>query len=123
VAARFEQGDIEGGLQMWVDRDEPGSWKRMSADDRQMRLDNAQAIIVIETGRNKPIACPDIGRLQMPVLLMHGEKSPRLNADIMDAIHKCLPSAARAVIPDAPHLMHRANPAAFEAALVKFLSN
>jgi pimeloyl-ACP methyl ester carboxylesterase len=123
VAARFEQGDIEGGLEMWVDRDEAGSWKRMSAEDRQMRLDNARAIIVIETGRNKPIACSDVGRLQMPVLLMHGEKTPRLNADIMDAVHKCLPTAARAVIPDASHEMHQENPAAFEAALVKFLFN
>src|SRR5262245_20299111 len=35
VKARFDQGDIEGGLELWSDRDEPGSWARRSEEDRQ----------------------------------------------------------------------------------------
>jgi pimeloyl-ACP methyl ester carboxylesterase len=57
----------------------------------------------------------------MPVLLMQGEKTSRRLASIVDATHKCLPSAERATIPDAGHQMH-ANPAAFEKGLVQFLS-
>lgn len=122
VAAHFDQGDVEGGLQLWVDRNVPGSWQKRSMEERQISKDNAWTIVTAE-GRNAAISCGDFGRLKMSVLLMQGEKSPRENADILDVIHKCLPSAARAVIPDAPHEMHRANPAAFGAALVKFLSN
>jgi hypothetical protein len=41
---------------------------------------------------------------------------------IVDATHKCLPSAEHASIPDAGHAMHVMNPAGFEKVLVQFLS-
>jgi pimeloyl-ACP methyl ester carboxylesterase len=53
---------------------------------------------------------------------MQGEKTPRRLASIVDATHKCLPSAERATIPDAGHAMHFMNPAGFEKMLVQFLS-
>jgi pimeloyl-ACP methyl ester carboxylesterase len=59
----------------------------------------------------------------MPVLLVQGEKTPRRFANLVDAAHKCLPSAQRATISGAGHAMHFDNRAAFEATLVKFLSN
>ena len=58
----------------------------------------------------------------MPVLLLQGEKTLRRYAMIVDATHKCLPSAQRATIPDAGHGMHLMNPAAFEKTLGQFLS-
>ena len=58
----------------------------------------------------------------MPVLLLQGEKTLRRYAMIVDATHKCLPSAERATIPDAGHAMHAMNPAGFEKMLVQFLS-
>ena len=58
----------------------------------------------------------------MPVLLMQGEKTSRRLASIVDAMHKCLPSAERATIPEAGHGMNVMNPAGFEKALVQFLS-
>ena len=58
----------------------------------------------------------------MPVLLMQGEKTSRRLASIVDATHKCLPSAERATIPDAGHSMHAMNPAGFEKMFVQFLS-
>lgn len=36
VAARFTQGDIDGGLELWLDRDQPGTWARRSDAWRQM---------------------------------------------------------------------------------------
>jgi pimeloyl-ACP methyl ester carboxylesterase len=58
----------------------------------------------------------------MPVLLLQGEKTPRRYAMIVDATHKCLPSAERATISEAGHGMHVTNPAGFEKVLVQFLS-
>jgi pimeloyl-ACP methyl ester carboxylesterase len=58
----------------------------------------------------------------MPVLLMLGDNSPRRLVSIVDATHKCLPSAERATIPDAGHSMHVMNPAGFQEMLVRFLS-
>jgi esterase len=121
VKARFEQGDIEGGLQLWVDRDTPGTWQRRSDATRQRPRDNAWTLIQSGDGSN-PITCSDFKVLTMPVLLMQGEKTPRRLANIVDATHKCLPSSEHMVIPDAGHAMHVMNPAAFEKALVQFLS-
>ena len=121
VRARFAEGDIEGGLQLWVDRDTPGTWQGRSDEDRQRARDNAWTRIP-RGGGGSPITCSDFAVLTMPVLLMQGEKTPRRRANIVDATHKCLPSAERVTIPDAGHSMHVMNPPAFEAALVRFLA-
>ena len=98
----------------------PGAWARRSEEDRQRSRDNAWTLIVGESG--KPVTCADLAGLKMPVLLLQGEKTTRRFASIVDATHKCLPSAERATIPDAGHQMHAMNPAGFEKMLVQFLS-
>jgi esterase len=118
--ARFDQGDIEGGLELWWDRDEPGAWAPRSEEDRQRTRDNAWTLIA--GGSDNPVTCADLAGLRMAVLLMEGEKTSRRLASIVDATHKCLPSAERATIPNAGHGMHIMNPAAFEKTLVQFLS-
>lgn len=120
VKARFEQGDIDGGLEVWIDRATPGAWARRSEEDRQRSRDNAWTLIAGESG--KPVTCADLGELKMPVLLLQGEKTTRRFASIVDATHKCLPSAERATIPDAGHQMHAMNPAGLEKVLVQFLT-
>jgi len=121
TAARFEQGDIDGGLEMWADRHVAGSWKRLSEEDRQRSRDNAWTLIR-DMGASAPVTCSVVGGLTMPLLLMRGEKSPRIYAKIIDATRHCLPSAELVVIPDAAHAMHRMNPKAFESAMVDFVS-
>ena len=120
VKARFDQGDIEGGLELWSDRDEPGAWARRSEEDRQRSRDNAWTLIA--GGSDYPVTCADLAGLRMPVLLVQGEKTSRRLASIVDATHKCLPSAERATFPDAGHSMHAMNPAGFEKVFVQFLS-
>jgi len=124
VAARFEQGDIDGGLEVFADRNAPGIWKLSSEERRQISRDNAWTLIA---GRPEvPVTCEELAALRMPVALIQGETTPRVNADIVEAAHKCLPSASRAVVPNAGHGMHAAttgNPAAFDAVLLRFLSN
>ena len=121
VKARFDQGDIDGGLAVYIDRETPGAWARRSEEDRQRSRDNAWTLIAGESGN--PVTCADVGGLKIPpVLLLQGEKTSRRYAMIVDATHKCLPSAERATIPDAAHGMHVMNPAAFEKILIQFLS-
>ena len=120
VKARFDQGDIDGGLELFSDRDTPGAWARQSEEDRQRRRDNAWTLIA--GGSDYPVTCADLAGLRMPVLLMQGEKTSRRLASIVDATHKCLPSAERATIPEAGHGMNVMNPAGFEKVLVEFLS-
>jgi esterase len=120
AAARITQGDIDGGLELWLDRDQPGTWARRSDAVRQMSRDNAWTLLApLEVS---PVTCDDVAGLKMPVMLMQGEKTMRQMMNVVDATYKCLPSAERVTIPDAGHPMHLDNPAAFRADLVKFLS-
>jgi pimeloyl-ACP methyl ester carboxylesterase len=120
VLSRFEQGDIEGGLKFYVDNaNGPGTWKRRTEAQRQVSRDNAWTLVA--GNAESSVTCAEVGSLAMPVLLMGEEKSPRRLVNVVDATHKCLPSAKRVTIPNAAHPMNRQNPAAFDAALVKFL--
>lgn len=122
VAARFEQGDIDGGVEMFVDRDIPGRWKVFNDEVRHMFRDNAWTLIM-PPGPGSAMTCADLAGLRMPILLMQGAKtSPRL-ASVVEATRACLPSAQHVLIPEAEHSIQISNPVAFQAALVKFLRN
>jgi pimeloyl-ACP methyl ester carboxylesterase len=120
VLMRFEQGDIEGGLEFYVDNaNGPGTWKRRTEAQQQVSRDNAWTLVVDDAEWS--VTCAEVGSLAMPVLLMGGAKSPPRLVSVVDATQKCLPTAKRVTIPNAAHPMNRQNPAAFDAALVKFL--
>ena len=117
---RFEQGDIEGGLEFYYDdANGPGTWKRRTEAQRQVSRDNAWTLVADVD--ESSVRCAEVGSLAMPVLLMGGEKSSRRLISVVDAMHKCLPSAKLVTIPNAGHPMNLQNPAAFDAALIKFL--
>jgi pimeloyl-ACP methyl ester carboxylesterase len=117
---RFEQGDIEGGLEFYFDdANGLGTWKRRTEEQRQVSRDNAWTVVADDAEWS--VTCAEVGSLAMPVLLMGGAKSPSRLVSVVDATQKCLPTAKRVTIPNAAHPMNRQNPAAFDAALIKFL--
>ena len=118
----LNRGDIEGGLQYFFDDvNGPGAWSKLPEAQRGVRRDNAWTIVG-QLGDVETVTCTDIGRLKMPVLLMAGEQSPPLFKKMGAAARDCLPSAGSVTIPKAGHQMNQLNPSAFDAALVKFLS-
>ncbi len=123
TATFFEKGDMEGGLQYFVDDvNGPGAWKRRTEEGRQFARDNAWTAIPMAKDSDI-VACDDLRKMTMPVLLVESEKGPAWLKTILSEAAKCLPSSSRALIPNAAHQMNRDNPAAFDKALVEFLSN
>lgn len=123
TVARFENGDIEGGLEFYVDAvNGPGAWKKRTEAQRQAVRDNAWTVVGEAHEPPQAFTCADVGSPQMPVLLVAGEKSPPGLKKIMAATRKCMPSALLVVIPNAAHQMNQMNPVAFDDALLKFLS-
>lgn len=118
----YRKGDIAGGLEYFFDGvNGKGAWKRLTEAQRQTRLENAWTVVgQAADGKARPIGCDDVGKIKMPVLLMTGEKSPPHFRPILDAYQRCQPSAARVTIPNAAHQMSQMNPAAVNAALIKF---
>jgi esterase len=118
---RFETQSVDVGLEYFVDEvSGPGAWKSLAEDRRQPVRDNAWTIAG-QIGDSAIIRCADVAGLKVPTLLVDGEKTTLDNRNDLEAAHKCMPSAKRVTIPNAGHVMHRQNPAAFDAALVQFL--
>lgn len=122
VATYYEKGDIEGGLQYFVDDiNGPGTWTRRTEEQRQLARDNAWTLVRQITDVDA-VTRDDLRKMQMPVLLVGGERGPAFLAQTMDAAQTYLPSASRVTISNAGHLMNRDNPTEFNLALSTFLS-
>ena len=123
VLHRFEGGDIDGGLEVFIDAvSGAGSWKSLTEAQRQIFQDNAWTIKGMEDEERRPVNCRELEALNMPVLLVGGEKSPARYGQILTVIEPCLKQRERVTIPNASHGMHRMNPAAFNSSVVEFLA-
>jgi pimeloyl-ACP methyl ester carboxylesterase len=120
--ARFARGEIEPALEFYIDSvNGPGTWKDRSEEVRQFARDNAWTISRQATDTER-IGKDGIAALKVPVLLIGGEKSHPLFAGILNAAREVLPTAEREILPDAAHRLNRDHPAAFDRALLKFLT-
>jgi pimeloyl-ACP methyl ester carboxylesterase len=117
----LEAGDIEGGARAFVDGlGGQGAWDARTAAQRQMFLDNIGT--ACDPGELPDLASLDLARLDVPTLLLTGERSPRRYHRMFDALRALAPHiAAPIVVAGAAHAMQRENPAAFNGALLAFL--
>lgn len=119
----LRKGETEAGIQYFFDSNNgTGAWNRLPEVQRQIRRENAWTVVG-QLGDVETVTCADLSRFKMPVLLMGGEQSPPRFNRIRAAFQKCLPSAVSVTIPKAAHQMNQMNPSAFDAALIKFLSD
>lgn len=127
AAEALARGEAETGIRAFIDGViGPGAFDRLPPPARAMMLDNA-AVERLETAtppeRYFPALTPDaVARLRVPVLLIEGERSPRMFGLITDELATALPAAERAVVPAASHGMHGQNPEAYNAAVLVFLA-
>lgn len=118
---RFETQSVDAGLEYFIDDVVgTGTWRGLAEDRRQAVRDNAWTIAG-QLSDSAIISCTDVAGLKVPTLLVEGEKTTPDNRNDLDAAHKCIPQARRVTIPNAGHVMHRQNSAAFDAELLKFL--
>ncbi len=123
VLSRFQEGDIDGGLEFFVETvSGPGTWKNRPEDERQILRDNAWTIKGMEEEQRRLVTCAELESLKAPVLLVGGEISPPFYGAILNVIQPYLKNRVRVTIPNASHAMNRMNPAAFNSAVVQFLS-
>ena len=119
----FEKGDIEGGLQFFIDDvTGAGSWKNRPEPERQLARDNAWTLKGDQPQTQEPFTCQDAGQIEAPVLLVGAERSPPVFAKILDVLASCLKRSERVTIPNASHPMNRMNPSAFNNAVLNFLA-
>jgi len=68
------------------------------------------------------VSCAQVANFDFPVLLMHGEKSPKNFYAMSAAMRRCKSVTEPVIIPNAAHNMFIDNSAVFNAALLGFLS-
>jgi len=118
---RLQQGDVDGGLEHLIDGvRRPGAWQQLPEPQKQPFRDNAWSIKSLLIDAKEPLTCAQAGNTTVPVLLVTGEDSPRQYGVIREALAPCLKSHETVTIPQAAHVMNRANPPAFNAAVLEF---
>ncbi|HET8523263.1 MAG TPA: alpha/beta hydrolase [Thermomicrobiales bacterium] len=123
----FARGETREGVRTFIDGViGAGAFDRMGPPAQASMLDNAEVErleTVTPSDQYFPALTPaDVAPLQVPVLLLKGEKSPPMFGLITDELARVLPTAERITIPGASHGMHAQNPAAYNDAVFAFLA-
>lgn len=123
----FQQGNMEGGLRIFLDGAiGKGTFDQMAPTVRRVVLDNARALKAqLSAPRSlwmPAFRCEDARRIQAPTLLVVGERSPKFYLLVADELQKCLPRSERAVVPRSSHGVEYENPSAFNEIVLEFLT-
>ena len=98
----------------------PGAWEKTPPKARQMTLDNIGT--GTDNGDRGKFTCADIQKFNFPILLLTGEKSPKVYGEFIDVMKKCKADISNPlIVPKGTHYMHRVNPEFFNKAILDFL--
>jgi non-heme chloroperoxidase len=120
----FKAGNREEGVRYFLNGVlGSGSYEKIPQSARAGLLANAAEIMAETTadGFFSPLERREVSGIERPVLLLNAERSPRMFHLITDELARCLPSAARLVIPAASHSMHLDNPRVYNSSVLAFL--
>ena len=97
--------------------------ERVVDEVRAMILESNPNGIVAALGamRERPDSTPLLGEIKVPTLVIGGEEDAISSPEVMGAMAKKIPDSRHVTLPGAGHLSNLEAPAAFNAALKKFL--
>ena len=122
AAAALERGDEDSAIR-WMGNAILGreAFDALSEERTAQVRDNLIAAELTSPEAFPPLAAADLEKVNAPTLLLGSARSPRVFRLLLDRLEPILPHSQRLEIPDASHLMHEDNAAAFERALLEFL--
>ncbi|WP_024904610.1 alpha/beta fold hydrolase [Robbsia andropogonis] len=124
AAGRVESGDIDGGLEMFVDAvSRPGYWGRSGDAFRTMARDNAatlprQVRDVLPLYTRALASC-----VTVPTLIINGDKSPPGFLATSGTLAEWLPYAQRIVLRGASHGMNLTHASEFNREILSFIGD
>ncbi len=123
VADLIGQGQIEAGLELFVDSvSMPGIWRKSPAGFRSMATANASTLPKQFRDPLPAYTRADAAALACPVLLIEGERSPRMYRDNVAMLAGWIRQVDKRSIAGASHGMNVTHAAAFNRLLRAFLS-
>ncbi len=120
---QFDKAQLDTGLGQFINFvGGAGAWQAAPDPQKQVWRDNAWSIKSLLADSAESITCKEMSRVDLPVLLVAGEKSPPIYRVMLEAVQKCLPRRDWIAIPNAGHAMHRMNSSAFNQVVLTFIS-
>jgi non-heme chloroperoxidase len=124
--AAFVRRDSVTGIRIFFDAlHGRGQFDRLPAPARADLLAHAFELrheMLAERGDySPPVTCPDLGRITTPILLVRGDRTPKIFQLITDELARCLQSDTTVTIPGAGYPVHAGNPAYYNTLVMRFL--
>jgi pimeloyl-ACP methyl ester carboxylesterase len=88
----------------------------------QVRINSSKAELLSDSFMT-PLNAQDVRRIETRTLLITGENSPVIFHRLTDRLEELIPHAGRIDIPNASHIMHEDNAAAYDHAVLSFLKD
>jgi pimeloyl-ACP methyl ester carboxylesterase len=126
IAASAEviaRGDIDGGLQIFIDALEgPGAWKRLPASPKQLLRDNATTLIGQTRDQRPPFSRADAEAIRTPTLFIGGAKTKGTLRQVLDALAAHVKGSRTEMIPGTTHPMFEQAPQKYCEIVLAFLA-
>jgi pimeloyl-ACP methyl ester carboxylesterase len=104
-----------------VTGDSVENFDKLPADLRQGLLDNARTLPRLFAAPQPTITCDALRGIQVPTLLIRGERTPRFFTATNAAVSKCIAGSKAVTITKASHAMSLDNPMEFNRAVMGFI--
>ena len=126
--AAFARRDSVAGVRLFFDATTGrGAFGRLTPAGRASLLAHAfelrREMLAERADYLPPVTCAELGRITTPVLLVRGERSPRMFQLITDELARCLQNDTTVVIPGAGHPPHTGNPAYFSLVVLRYIAS
>ena len=126
--AAFVRGDSVAAVRAFLDAASgtPGRFDNLAAPVRAAVLAHSfelrREMLANREEYLPRVACADLGRVHTPVLLLKGDRSPRMFQIITDELARCLRSDTTVTIPGAGYRLHGGNPVAYAQTLLGYFA-
>ncbi len=127
----FQRGDQAGAIRYFIEGvSGRGAYERVPPTGRAIQMENARTLqaemdMIARFGTRRGyfsnISCASLSKLNIPTLLVGGDRSPVMFHLVLDELARCLPQSRQVTIPSSSHSMVSSNPLAFNAAVLDFL--
>lgn len=121
-AAVIAKGDVDGGLEIFIDALEgPGAWKRLPGSPKQQLRDNATTLIGQTRDQRPPFSKADAEAISTPTLFIGGAKTRGTLPLVLHALAAKVPGSRTEMIPGATHPMFEQQPQKYCEIVLDFL--
>ena len=126
IAASAEviaKGDIDGGLQIFMDALEgPGAWKRLPATPKQLLRDNATTLIGQTKDSRPPFSKADAEAIKTPTLFIGGANTKGTLPQVLHTLAANVKGSRTEMIPGTTHPMFEQAPQKYCEIVLDFLA-